>query len=193
MNQKFPTDKSFSEDPLSDEHRVRIWCKIMRLQPDEGIRYMAQHGFKIGKDRYKQLLTEINKNVNKRLLYAAQKGFIEQHMTAIDLVENSLQILNNKIRLLETDGGVKDIHALERMIRLRNETAMLLSTYNEKTQYVLERQAQTRKLFSAIHPPNMAEPGSMGMTRELALELGITDYDEIVKGTGATPDVSVEN
>jgi hypothetical protein len=154
----------------------------MRLQPDEGIRYMAQHGFKIGKDRYKQLLTEINKNVNKRLFYAARKGFIEQHMAAIDLVENSLQILNNKIRLLEADGNVKAAHVLERMIRLRNETAMLLSAYNEKTQYVLDRQAQTRKLFSAINPPKMADPGSMGMTKELALELGITDYEEIIGG-----------
>lgn len=174
------------EDPLTDQHRIRIYCKILRLTRDEGIEYMKKHGYKMGPDRYKQLLTQVNKLVNKRLLYEAQRGFIEQHLASTDLVEHSLKILNDRIRLLEKDESLRATYALERMIRLRNETTALLSSYKEKDQYVIERQAMTRKLIMQTGAPTSVEPGSIKMTKALAEELGIEDYDEEVATTTET-------
>jgi hypothetical protein len=46
MKQKLPPIELFPEDPFSDEQRIRIWCKVMRLNLNEGLDYMANHGYK---------------------------------------------------------------------------------------------------------------------------------------------------
>lgn len=178
MTQIIPADKSFSEDPLSDKQRVRLWCKTMRLTLSEGLDYMAKHGYKIKKDRYNQLMTEINKLLTKRLFYEASHGFIDQHFSSIDMLENSIQIINTDLRYLENDHSFKAILIKERLHRLRQEILALMSAYREKTQYVMSKQMENRKLVRDGGAPSCFNLENMKLTKKLAVELGIEDYEE---------------
>lgn len=193
MNQIFPVDKSFSEDPLSDEHRVRLWCKILRLTLSEGLDYMTKHGYKIKKDRYYQLMTEINKILPKRLLYEARQGFIDHHFNTMDTLENSMQIINADLRHLENDHSFKAISAKERLHGQRGEILALISKYKEHTQYIMSKQLENRKLVRDVGQPTVVSIESMKLTKELAVELGIYDYDEIMASDAALRDKNFDD
>ena len=173
-------------DPLTDQHRARIWCKVMRLTGQEGLEYMRARGYNIKIDRYHQLMTEINKSVNQRLLYEVQQGFIEQHFASIDMVENLLISASRDLKALEEKHDTKSIYA---KIHLRDQLANLtplMSSYKERTQYVLSKQLESRKLHLDVGAPSLVEPDTFKMTKEMAEELGITDYVGM-EATGATP------
>ena len=193
MTQIIHRDKEILEDPLSDEQRVRLWCKIMRLNSIEGLEYMKKHGYKIKKDRYYQLMTEINKILPKRLLYEARQGFIDQHFNSIDTLENSMQIINADLRHLENDHSFKAILIKERLHRIREEILALMSAYREKTQYVMSKQMENRKLVRDGEQPTTTSIESMKLTKELAVELGVDNYDEIVAADAASHDKNSDN
>lgn len=170
------------ENPLTDQHRARIWCKVMDLDYKRGIEYMAARGYKIKRDRYNKLMVEINKSVNQRLLYEVQQGFIEQHYASIDLIEGLLTSAKADLTALEDKHDTKSIYA---KIHVRDQLANLtplLSSYKERTQYVLEKQMQSRRLLPDAGAPTLVSPDSIAMTKELAEKLGITDYQEAPGG-----------
>ena len=66
MKQKLPPIELFPEDPFSDEQRIRIWCKVMRLNLNEGLDYMANHGYKNKKNKKERL---VSRNYNSSIYH----------------------------------------------------------------------------------------------------------------------------
>lgn len=176
MDNQRPSDgllKEIEQDPLNQEHRCRIFCKVMRLTLQEGLEYMKKCGFEIKADRYHQLMTEVNKRINKRLLYEAQIGFIEQHFSSIDMIETLMRSAAADLRYLEDKHDTRSIYAKN---KIREEMIMnipLITSYKERTQYVMEMQLRNRKLVKEVGAPEMAAPDTVKMTKELAKELGM--------------------